>query len=76
MSVKQMSINQISSESDRKKLFDAIKECSDSMTRIEGEKDFIKEATKKVCEDLKLPKRLVNRLVKVYHKQRETHRGG
>ncbi len=64
-----MSINQISSESDRKKLFDAIKECSDSMTRIEGEKDFIKEATKKVCEDLKLPKRLVNRLVKVYHKQ-------
>ena len=69
MSVKQMSINQISSESDRKKLFDAIKECSDSMTRIEGEKDFIKEATKKVCEDLKLPKRLVNRLVKVYHKQ-------
>jgi hypothetical protein len=69
MSVKQMSINQISSEADRKKLFDAIKECSDSMTRIEGEKDFIKEATKKVCEDLKLPKRLVNRLVKVYHKQ-------
>jgi hypothetical protein len=69
MSVKQMSINQISSEADRKKLFDAIRECSDSMTRIEGEKDFIKEATKKVCEDLKLPKRLVNRLVKVYHKQ-------
>jgi hypothetical protein len=69
MSVKQMSINQISSEADRKKLFDAIVECSNSMVRIEGEKDFIKEATKKVCEDLKLPKRLVNRLVKVYHKQ-------
>lgn len=69
MSVKQMSINQISSEVDRKKLFDAIVECSNSMVRIEGEKDFIKEATKKVCEDLKLPKRLVNRLVKVYHKQ-------
>jgi hypothetical protein len=69
MAVKQFSINQISSEADRKKLFDAIVECSNSMVRIEGEKDFIKEATKKVCEDLKLPKRLVSRLVKVYHKQ-------
>jgi hypothetical protein len=69
MAVKQFSINQISAEADRKKLLDAIRECSNSMTRIEAEKDLIKEAVKVVCEDLKLPKRLVNRLVKVYHKQ-------
>ena len=69
MAVKQFSINQISAEADRKKLLDAIRECSNSMTRIAAEKDFIKEAVKTVCEDLKLPKRLVNRLVKVYHKQ-------
>jgi len=69
MAVKQFSINQISAETDRKKLLDAIRECSNSMTRIESEKDLIKEAVKTVCEDLKLPKRLVNRLVKVYHKQ-------
>lgn len=69
MSVQQFSINQISSEADRKKLLDAVKECSASMTRIEGERDFIKEATKKVSDDLKLPKKIVNRLVKVYHKQ-------
>ena len=69
MAVKQFSINQISAESDRKKLVDAIRECSNSMTRIAAEKDLIKEAVKVVCEDLKLPKRLVNRLVKVYHKQ-------
>lgn len=69
MAVKQFSINQISSEADRKKLLDAIKECSNSKTRIEGERDFIKEAVSKVCEDLKLPKNIVNRLVKVYHKQ-------
>lgn len=69
MAVKQFSINQISAEADRKKLLDAIRECSNSMTRIDAEKDLIKEAVKVVCEDLKLPKRLVNRLVKVYHKQ-------
>ena len=69
MAVKQFSINQISSEADRKKLLDAMKECSNSMIRMEGEKDFIKEAIKEICEDLKLPKRIVNRLVKVYHKQ-------
>ena len=69
MAVQQFSINQISSETDRKKLYDAIKECSNSMTRIAAEKDLIKEAIKNVCEELKLPKRLVNRLVKVYHKQ-------
>ena len=69
MAIKQFSINQISSEADRKKLLDAIRESSNSLTRMDGEKDFIKEATKKVCDDLKLPKRIVNRLVKVYHRQ-------
>lgn len=69
MAVQQFSINQISNEADRKKLLSAIRECSDSMTRISAEKDLIKETVKTVCEELKLPKRLVNRLVKVYHKQ-------
>jgi hypothetical protein len=69
MAVKQFSINQISNEADRKKLLDAVQECSNSMTRMDGEKDFIKEAVKKVSDDLKLPKPVVQRLVKVYHKQ-------
>lgn len=69
MAVQQFSINQISNEADRKKLFDAIRECSNSMTRMSAEKDYIKDSIKSVCDDLKLPKRLVNRLVKVYHKQ-------
>jgi hypothetical protein len=47
MAVKQFSINQISSEADRKKLLDAMKECSNSMIRMEGEKDFIKKQSKK-----------------------------
>ena len=69
MAVKQYSINQISNEADRKKLLDAVQECSNSMTRMDGEKDFIREAVKKVSDDLKLPKQVVQRLVKVYHKQ-------
>ena len=69
MAVQQFSINQISSEADRKKLLDAIQECSNSMIRIGREKDFIKEAVSKVFEDLKFPKRIVNRMIKVYHKQ-------
>lgn len=69
MAVQQLSINQISSETDRKKLLDAIKECSNSLTRMEGERDYIKEAVTQVAKDLQLPKRLVNKMVKVYHKQ-------
>lgn len=69
MSVQQLSVNQISNPEDRKKLLDCLKECSASLTRVEGERDFIKEATSQVAKDLQLPKRLVNKMVKVYHKQ-------
>lgn len=69
MSVKQFSIYQISNEADRKKLFDAIKECSGSMTRVDGEKDFQREAIKKICDELKISKKIVTRLITVYHKQ-------
>lgn len=69
MAVQQFSINQISNEADRKKLLDVLKECSASLTRIEGERDFIKEAVGDVAKNLQLPKRLVAKMVKVYHKQ-------
>jgi len=59
----------LSNPKDREDLLKVVKECSDSLTRIKAEKDFMKEAIKDVCEKLELPKRLVNRLVKVYHKQ-------
>jgi len=69
MAVMQLSVNQISNPADRTKLFNVLKECSASMTRQEGEKDLIKESITRICNDLKLPKKLVTRLVKVYHKQ-------
>jgi arsenate reductase-like glutaredoxin family protein len=69
MAVQQLSVNVLSNPTDRDKLLKVLKECSDSMTRIEGERDLIKESVKDICEQLELPKRLVNRMVKVYHKQ-------
>ena len=68
MAVKQMTINQLS-EPDRDKLFTVIKECSDSMTRQDAEKDFVRESIAETSKNMQLPKRLVARLVKVYHKQ-------
>lgn len=69
MSVQQMSVNQISNPADREKLLSVLRECSASMTRIDGEKDYIKESVNDICKNLQLPKRLLNRMVKVYHKQ-------
>ena len=63
-----MTINQLS-EPDRDKLFKIIKECSDSMTRQDAEKDFVRESIAETSKNMQLPKRLVARLVKVYHKQ-------
>lgn len=68
MAVQQLTINQLS-QPDREKLFKIIKECSDSLTRIEGENDFIKESVAAASKNMQLPKKLVARLVKVYHKQ-------
>ena len=56
-------------EVERKQIRDCMQEISNSMTRIEGERDFIKEATNNICEELELDKKLFNRMVKVYHRQ-------
>jgi hypothetical protein len=69
MAIQQFSINQISNPADRDKLLGVLKECSNSMVRMEGERDLIKEAVKDICDKLELPKRVVNKMVKVYHKQ-------
>ena len=64
-----MSVNQISNPADREKLLNVLRECSASLTRMGGEKDYIKESIADICKNLQLPKSLVNRMVKVYHKQ-------
>lgn len=68
MAVQQLTINQLS-QPDREKLFKVVKECSDSMTRMDGEKDFIRESIAETAKNMQLPKKMVAKLVKVYHKQ-------
>lgn len=53
----------------RKTIKDCMEEISNSMTRIEGERDFIKEAVNNTCEEFQLNKKTFRRLVKTYHKQ-------
>ena len=69
MTIKQLDVNILSNPEDRQKLLKVIKDCSDSMTRAKSEKDFVREAVTEISEELEVPKRLVNRMVKVYHKQ-------
>jgi hypothetical protein len=59
----------ISNPADRKAILDCMKEISNSMTRIEGERDFIKEAINNICEEQNLSKKTFRRMVKTYHKQ-------
>ena len=53
----------------RKTIKDCMQEISNSMTRIEGERDFIKEAINNTCEEFQLSKKTFRKLVKTYHKQ-------
>ena len=69
MAIQQVSVNQISNPADREKLLKVIRECSDSMTRAQAEKDYIREAVTDISKQLQLPKKLVAKMVKVYYKQ-------
>lgn len=59
----------ISNPADRKKIRDALNEASGSMTRIEAERDLIKEIAANLAEDFQLSKKVVNKMIRVYHKQ-------
>lgn len=69
MAIQQMTINQITNPADKQKLLAVLKECSASKTRVESERDLIKEAVGNISKELNLPKKIINRMVKVYHKQ-------
>lgn len=59
----------ISSPEDRKKVFAAIREISNSMTRMEAERDLIKDIVKDVSDNFQVSRKIVNKMAKVYHKQ-------
>jgi hypothetical protein len=54
---------------DQKKLLDMLREASNSLARIESERELIREMKKNICDELLLEKKVLNKMVKVYHKQ-------
>ena len=62
-------MSQISSPADRAKIKKMLGEVSNSMTRIEAERDLIKETIKEMSQEFNLSKRHLNRMAKVFHKQ-------
>jgi uncharacterized FlgJ-related protein len=59
----------ISSPADRLKIKKMLGEISSSMTRIEAERDLIRETIKDMSQQFQLSKRQLARMAKVYHKQ-------
>lgn len=59
----------ISSEVDKKKIKSMLQEISNSYTRIAAERDLIKETIATMAEDFELPKPILRKMAKVYHKQ-------
>jgi predicted RNA binding protein with dsRBD fold (UPF0201 family) len=59
----------ISTKEDKKKVANAIKEISDSMTRIDAEKDLIKDIIQVTYENHEIDKKHLRKLASIYHKQ-------
>lgn len=62
----------ISNPADRKKIRDALQEASNSMTRIEAERDLIKDIISDLSDNYQLSKKHIRKMVRVYHKQNFT----
>lgn len=58
-----------SSDADKKKIKDALFEISASMTRMESEKNLIREILANIEEEVNIPKKFMNKMARVYHKQ-------
>ena len=67
-----MSTMTITSPEDRKKIFAAVREISNSLTRIEAERDLIKETVKEVSDTFQIPRKTINKIAMTYHKQNMT----
>ena len=61
--------NQLSNPADRKAIYQAIQEISNSMTRMEAERDLISETLKDIKEKFELPPKYTRKLARIYHKQ-------
>lgn len=53
----------------RRKIRDAVAEASNLMTMLEACREKLKEHKKAACDELEVPKKIFNKMVKAYHKQ-------
>jgi hypothetical protein len=51
-----------------KSLKDAIKEMSDLMTIMDGQRSAMKSVLDEISEEINVPKKIIRRLAKTYHK--------
>ena len=54
-------------QEDRNKVQGALKEMSDSMTRVSAEKDLQKDIAQRMLDEVGVPKASFNKLAKIYH---------
>lgn len=58
-----------SSPEDRKTIKDAMTELSNAYTRIEAERDFIREALADLQDKVDIDKKYLRKMSRIYHKQ-------
>jgi len=54
---------------DIKKVVDAIQTINDSMTRVDAERDLVKDTINKLHEEIAFPKKLLRRLAKTHYRR-------
>lgn len=59
----------LSNPKDKEKLKAAVKEMSDSMTRIDAERDLQKDIVDKIADEVGIEKKHVKKFATMYHKQ-------
>jgi hypothetical protein len=57
-----------SSDADKQRMKGALDEISNAYTRIEAERDFIKEAVIALEDDVGIPKKYLSKMARIYHK--------
>lgn len=55
-------------DQDRKKIREAMQEASNSLLRVEAEKDLLKNIIVDLNDAYKIPKKTLSKMIKVYHK--------
>jgi hypothetical protein len=56
-------------QEDKKAVMGVIQECSNALTRMDAEREFIKEAIQDASERYELDKKHLRKVIQIHHKQ-------